>query len=465
MKALKTFGECLGELMRSHALTAAGLAAQLGLSNATAVTRLVSGHATAPRMEEIIDRLSQGTVFSDSEIELLRQAMLVSLLGKSAYAVQRSIHQLAFEDVSTISCDIHLESGMPLERYLARLADGGKLSILCIDCCDPGIFAGIRPLFKQVNNDIQISHYVSLNRDTRSYARIMRAVGTLFFDQRYRLYTTNVSTHGTDSFFFLPYALLLHTDQSESMLWLSSDRTAHTISLSHHLALNVKADEIIRHLSPVPLSIVNENPGILNLRDDLFLRYQREKNRAILQLRPDPSFLLMPPLVLQSVLPAESVSMKRQIVAILSARSAQLQKKSRPHYFLLSFQQTRRFFQTGRQHDHLCDAPPFSAKQREAILDYMLSLFQSSEHLHFRFLEPENNLHHFQFTWYESLGVRVSEIGRTYSPFSLCRELLITDVFFCDHFRNYYENILFPGHTYSDEKSLAMLSALREEIC
>lgn len=464
MKALKTFGEFLSELMRSHGLSSAGLAAQLGLSSATSITRLVNDHVTDSRMEELIDLLSKHAVFSVLELEHLRQAMFVSLLGKSAYAVQRSIHELAFEDSSNVSCDIVMESGMPFERYLSRMADDGKLYILCIDCCDSGIFAGIRPLFEQSGRDVQIDHYVSLNRDTRSYARIMRAVGALFFDQRYRLYTTNVSTHGSDSFFFLPYTLLLRAGQNESILWISSDRIAHVITFSRNLELGSKAGEAISRLSPAPLSIVNENPRIFNLRDDLFLRYQREKNRTILQLRPDPGFLLMPPAVLQSLLTDETESMKRQIVAILDARSVQLQKKTRPHYFLLSLEQTRRFFQTGRQNDHLCDAPSFSAKQREAILSHMLSLFQSNEHLRFRFLEPVNRLHRFQFTWYESLGVRVSEIGRSYSPFSLCRELLITDASFCDHFRNYYENILFTSHTYSDEKSLELLSTLRSEI-
>ncbi len=464
MGNVQTFGETLDELMRQRGIDAAQLGSWLG--GRQNLSRLLRDEASIKRMGEALALLS-ADLLPPEDIKRLSLAMEVNRLGKADFEIQCALHKLVFHSDMPQYGDIHMENGTSLSAYLCRFGGGEPLNILCVNCLDSGVFSAFRDLLSDPQRRVKVRHYVNVNAESRNPARIFLAVGSTLFDRRYSLYTASNAHYGQDAFLLLPYLLFVQSGGAQAVLSIRADGTARVLSTGRRANVFEAAQRLLSALPSDTTLLTGETAEAMKLDVMLFDRYQREKNRALYMIRPDPDTSLMPPQVQLSLwrdaaFPSVSQRAQHRVESIIRGRYAHFQKRLKPAYFILSPDQTRRFFQTGRQSSQPSCFRACTPSERVEILQSLLSALHANKRLHLRFLKPGHEIHNHQFWGHEGFGVVIRPKGPQGA--AIPRELVVRDASFQTQFKGFVLDTLPRGFIYDEPESLALLESMRVEI-
>ena len=478
MKAIKTFGEQLVELMGLHSLNATSLASALGMNGAIGVARLTHNQASDKKQRELIALLRElGEPFSEQEIALLEKCIDVNRLGKRAYKTQRSIEELIFGNQTAAPVPMMENSHETLTEYLQKIPQREPLQILCVNCIESGVLAALEPLITDPKRLIEVNHYVSINEDTRNPALLINAASRLLNNPRYHLYTTSNADNGTDAYFFTPCLLLLKIgtwqDVSETLLIVSSDHTVRYATAKRTSNLYDICAKWLREVRPEPklLRTVFGTDENVSLNDQVFTTYQLEKKRTFYQIKPDLCSGSFPPEVLVSVVsdnPDVTEEAKRdmeiRLMPLINARYRNLIEKTQPTYLCCSVAAVKAFFRTGVLIDQMPIMRPCNVEERLIIINDLIGRINTNPRYHFAFLFEDMEIRGYQCIGYEGLGVFVVKCDTHYETDKVGENLMISEPMFLAQYINYYTETLLPRHTYSEKESLRMLEAIKAEL-
>ena len=478
MKAIKTFGEQLREILSAHNMSATALATELNMNGVIGISRLLRNQTSDKKQRELIDALrARGDLFSSGELAKLEKSIDVNRLGKRAYKTQRSIEELIFRGPASVAPPVMAGSVETLASYLQKLPQKEPLQLLCFNCIENGVLAAIESLFADPKRVIEMHHYVSINEDTRNPALVVGAAAKLLFDPRYHLYIATNEQNGSDAYFFTPCLLVLKQGvgqiATESLMLFTSDGTTRMTQMSRRPGMLDTLMGWIAGLAPAPKPIMATygDQRDTNMIDLFFSGYQLEKKRAYYQIKPDLCSGSFPPELMigficdSPMVPADlKQAFRGQLAPILNARYQNLVEKTQPTYFTCSPAETKAFLSTGMLSDHPVGARPFTVEERKQIVDSVMARIRDNPRYHFRFLLEDLRIRLFQFIGYEGKGVMAIKRDTHYDLAKSQDNIFIPEPMFLAQYIDYYMETLLPSHTYSEPESLAMLQKMRETL-
>ena len=482
MQEPKTFGECLGELMRSKHISVADLTRRVNYRSNTSISRLLRDEVRYASIEDFMQRLEPiaAWLFTEEEMRLLKASMEVSRLGRARFCAYREIWRLVGQpeekEMPVAAQGFGNARSGDLDELIGFWHTADRLEMIMINSGFESLFSRLsRLLAARPDADISIRHYLAFQDAPGSVAEQLGAMMNVFHDPRYQGF--------------------YHARHDGGAAWRSGD-TAHVtlvrgedgegaygqviVMLSENECVvyeSRRMEDVMPFVGRVmervcrdalPLKTRYPEQELLEGLIVISRRYLGcEQDRSICCLAPDICFELIPTRILYDVM-FDSVlrgcdpedEQIRELMRIHEARYANIHEKRKKTQFIFSCDSLRRFAETGRTTDHVAGMRAFTPGERAEILRDVVLRCRENVYLSVRILKPDIRARRMTLTAYESLGVYLLDAYTQYDVVNGHSEAFMLTPDFARTIEDFFRDELLGKHVLSETESLEMLEEL-----
>lgn len=482
MRGPKTFGECLGELMRSKRISVADLTRRVNYRSNTSISRLLRDEVRYASIEDFMGRLDPiaAWLFTGEEMRLLKASMEVSRLGRARYCAYQDIWRLV---------------GQPEERIIPVTAQGfgnarsgeldeligfwhtaRKLEMIMINSGFESLFSRLSQLLRaRPDADISIRHYLAIQDSPGLLAEQLGAMMNVFHDPRYQgFYHTQNGEDADRNGGDIAHVTLVRGEDGEGeytqIIVMLSENECVVYESRRMEDVMPFVTRVMERVSRDTLPLKTRYPE-RELLEGLIVISRRylgcEQDRAICCLAPDVCFELIPTEILYDVM-FDSVlkgcdpedEQIRELMRIHEARYANIHEKHKKTQFIFSYASLQRFAETGRTTDHVAGMRAFTPKERAAIIRDVVQKCRSNVYLSVRILKPGVRVRGMTLTTYEALGVFLLDAYTQYDVINGHSEAFMLTPDFAETMEDFFREELLAKHVHSEGESLEMLEEL-----
>lgn len=482
MREPKTFGECLGEMMRSKHISVADLTRRVNYRSNTSISRLLRDEVRYASIEDFMERLEPiaAWLFTGEEMRRLKASMEVSRLGRARYCAYREIWRLVGQPEDkkipvTAQGFGNARSG-ELDELIGFWHTARKLEMIMINSGLESLFSRLsRLLQERPDADISIRHYLAIQDSPGSLAEQLGAMMNVFHDPRYQGYyhAQNGKGKGWDSA-NTAHVMLVRGEDDEG------EYTQMIVMMSENECVvyeSRKMEDVMPFVRQVMDRVCRDSLPLKTrypeqeLLEGLIVISRRylgcEQDRTIFCLAPDICFELIPMEILYNVM-FDSVlkgcdpenEQIQELMRIHQARYVNIHEKHKKTQFIFSWDSLCRFAETGRTTDHVAGMRAFTPMERAAIMRDIVRKCRENVYLSIRVLRPGIRVRGMTLTTYEALGVYLLDAYTQYDVVNGHSEAFMLTPDFAETMEDFFRDELLAKHVCSEGESLGMMEDL-----
>lgn len=482
MRGPKTFGECLGEMMRGKHISVADLTRRVNYRSKTSISRLLRDEVRYASIEDFMGRLEPiaAWLFSEDEMRLLRDSMEVSRLGRQRYRAYQDIWRLVGQPEEKIIPVTAQGFGNArngeLDELIGFWNTAHRLEMILINSGFESLFSRLARLLRErPSADISIRHYLAIQDSPGLLAEQLGAMMNVFHDPRYQgYYHARPDAGGEWNRGDTVHIMLVRGEDAEGeytqMIVMMSENECAVYESREMEDIMPFVRQVMGRVCREALPLKTRYPEQA-LLDGLIVISRRylgcELDRTICCLAPDICFELIPMEILYDVM-FDSVlkgsdpedAKIRELMRIHEARYRNIHEKRRKTQFIFSYDSLRRFAETGRTTDHVAGMRAFLPEERAAILRDVVRKCRENVYLGVRILRPDVRVRGMTLTTYEALGVYLLDAYTQYDVVNGHSEAFMLTPDFAETMEEFFRDELIAKHTFSEGESLEIMEEL-----
>ncbi len=486
MSEAQMFGECLSDLMHKNHISVARLTQWVNYRSKTSLARLLRDEVRYCSIADFMSRLEQaeGSLFSEREMERLREAMEVSRLGRGRWRTYRGIWQ--FLRGSDAQRQVSIErfgkaQACSAQELTEKWHDARRLDILMINAGLDSFMSQVeRLLVERPDLPCTVRHYLIMREEAGSMAVQLGALMRVLHDARYQVYC-RVARQGAgeDGPGDRYHLVLVEGENSDGSSFFQM------INLKNSDQWLLYENENVEMLMPFVNSFLSDlwqnvlalkveypESGLLEGLTAISKRYLScERERGTCCLAPNVCFELIPMEILYEVMFDSALrECKADTEAVCAlcevhrARYENIYNKKEQTIFIFSREGMERFVRTGRTTDHVAGMRPFTAAERRRILDDLIEKSGQSQTVGIYILRPEIRIREMTLTTHDGLGVYMLDSFTQYDVQNGHSEAFVSVPMLAQMLDDFFRDELIGKCTYSKEESLDILCAMRDSI-
>lgn len=470
MTDFMTFSQCLNHLMEKHSLTAASLAALIGVR--TGLRRVLANDGTEAMRNVIYSHIVQRNLFTCPERRQLSRALEISRIGVESYKFDRSISNILIDKGPDDIPLMHATSGLPLKQRLEVLKDAYQIEILCVNCCFYSLISALMPLFEDPNRNISMKHLILSTPFSHATAEFLSVMFPLLFDSRYEPLAVkrpvDASVYAVGGNFI---AIRYHIAGANRQMFFipTSEHMAHELPNADEADLfsfysNILTTQPFRYF---PLIEARKRYSDFATLCMTFLNH--ELNRGTYSLFNDICFQQVPSSICISALHDKGMFSKteideliRRVLPIHEQRYQNQYGKRKPSYHIMTTIGCNEFLKTGCSSDHFFAMRPFTLQERKQIFGEMLQHARTNSNFVPLLIRDPHFVVKYNLVCYDHLGVSVDRADTHYQLENDRHSFFLTFPAFTAQYMDYYLHTLVKTRCYSPEESLSHLEELYE---
>ena len=459
------FSQRLKRLMHKHALSPSQLASATGCSR-TEVKNLLATDASEKKRKLFFENIQEAGLFSGDECRELHESLEISKTGIERYRFQIAIHHI-ISGKPLAAPPYLLQNGEPLSPRLSVFQDADQIDILCLNCCYPGIFQTLQPLFENPEREIRMWHLINVESHEGRAASIVAYSSPLLFDNRYYLYGVQIQNNeeipsvGGN---MLCIRGFVNGKKIEFFCNVISTHEAYELpnaaesDMFHHIA------NLFRTIRPAPIPLKEIPLQKQNFPSLCMSFLSRELNRSTYSLTNGICLQQIPvEIAIAAIRDCTSFDEKEaeelisEAYSIHERRFQNLYQKKKPTYLIMTKQGCESFLKTGLTLDHFVGFRAFTIEERQSIFKHFLENARSNSYFTPLLLKERELEYTFNMECYDKLGVLLDAKDNNYDPEGGYRSVFLTYPDFTRQYLSYYLETLVSDQCHTRAESLEIL--------
>ena len=481
-----TFGEAMSMLLKDKGISATTAAQDLGFKSRTAFFRILHDESRLPAIEKCFEDAKRSPLLAlnEDQIDFLREAILVSKLGKTAYGINNALHGMVYPRAvdSNARTEIQIEESNEahtLEALLEKLYECQEITVAIMGRCSKRMMDRLHRLTKEAPVR-KIVHLFALDEEDAEDIKVFSEMSDILFSSLYSVYYLNETGVGLKNW-WLRSGVILFSFKNKSgkkyafqLTWLGKRRYLYTEDdqeklkgFWNGLIRNVK-DQMI------PLKTETGKNEQMDIQHYIgFTRsYQRlEQNREIYTIKPDfpincvPVEILAPPVIdaFSQVYPGDRRGFETQISKLYDihkARVENLYQKRRVTHIVLNVEAMMRFARTGNRSDHFFSTRPYTPQERIQVLTLLRDQARDNPNFHIWMSKHPDIISDRELTVYDGYGVALVKGDTSWQLDGDHQEILLESKMLAQYFKSYFMNNILGKAVMTKEESVAMLEEM-----
>lgn len=459
--AASTFGATLKMLLEKNRITPSALGRMIG--DTTSVRRAISEALSDRMRQKVYEAICAKAVFSSGELELLRESLDVSRLGKAKYCSFTALESW-MNSAAERCCPLQPSE---LTAAIDAFDPEAELDILCINCLFEPVMALFRKMLQNPDRMLHIRHYLTPAPPYSTLSAYLAVARKLIFDLRYQV----LFPHGYDPVvpplpFYGNMVILRGTsggEAHEAIFTLVSGSGIYPFPGQDVLGAYDYFNRIMEQtLNCHPLIARPSDPHDFNSTCLEFLSY--EMNRKTTVFSPGLRIAVMPPAVFKAAIKPDAGLTGDRLCRMISQHTKRFQYSNstrKPRVLITSVQGLQCFLKTGRTQDHPSILRTLEPEERLALLDVILRHCANNQKLTFRLLNGDAATPPCQFCCHHQLAVTFHHAGTPHRMTAPYATLMSGQ--FADELNDYLSEVVMENHCLPIAESLSRLKQLRDE--
>ncbi len=483
---LMTFGEAMLTLLKERGLSATAVAEELGFKSRTAFFRILHDESRMPAIRNCFEEAKKSSLLAlrEEEIELLREAMRVSELGKVTYGINRVLHRMIYPAASDEHdrADVTIEGAQDahtLEELLAKIKNKRKITVVIMGRCSKRVLDRLHRLTKEAAIR-KIVHLFALDEADAEDVKVFSEMSDILFSSVYSVYYLNETGVGLKNWWLRSGVILFSFEEADGrkrafqLTWLRKRR--YLFSEDDQKKLKDFWNGLIRNVKDqmIPLKQEAQQDAQPDMQRYVeFTRYYQklEQNREMYTIRPDfpmncvPVEILAPPVIdaFSQMCPEEAGDFSAQISRLYDihkARVDNLYKKRKETHIVLNVEAMMRFAKTGSRSDHFFSTRPYTPEERVQVLTLLRDHAQDNPHFHIWMSRNPNIVSDRELTVYDGYGVALVKGDTSWRLNEDHQEVLLESRMLAQYFKSYFLSDVLSSAVMTREESIALLEEL-----
>lgn len=483
-----TFGEAMSSLLKHKGLSASAVAEELGFKSRTAFFRILHDESRMPAIEKCFENAAKSALLAldDGEIDQLREAMLVSELGKKTYGINSVLQRMIYPAAR----DPHERTEFILEGCgsadtLEELLDGfgkyRKITVVIMGRCGKQVLDRLHCLTGESPIE-KIVHFFGLDEEDAEDIKVFAEMSDILFSSIYSVYFINETGKEMKNWWLRSGVILfICEDQDGSqrtiqLNWLGKDRYLCVENAGDRMKNFWRS--LIEHSigEMVPLKLEEEQKAQSDMQRYIeFTRsYQRlEQNREIYMIKPDfpincvPVEIIAPPIIqaFAQICPEEAEKFNEQITCLYDihkARVDNLYQKRKATHIVLNVEAMMRFAKTGSRSDHFFLTRPYTPQERVCVLELLRDQAKNNPNFHIWMSSRPDILSDMELTIYDGYGVALVKGDTSWRLDIDHQEIMLESRMLAQYFKDYYMGSVLAHAVMTKEESIALLDQMIE---
>lgn len=480
------FARSLQQALKDAGLSVSEVAKRMQLRSRNSLFRILKGETSSRLNRKFLSDMQEAlsTALTDAQWQQLWQALDIADTGEKEYRSQIALMQLV-HPIANISHPAHVhyldaegvEQSAALTAYLSDLTRrADQIHLLMFGCCDQLLIRQIQAGFHACiqRNALSITHYVYVGEE-EAVENIIGIQPTA--DQPY------YSAYLVDTKQCSPVRARVYRVGRLIMQITRPDGSQHFETLLRMdddtfmaAELSTEAQWLSRQMQKDSEIFPRLHPQwkLTNSMDDFVAYTQQygevEHNVGIYIIRPDILFQMIPVDVLLPVVQdafasfpisdEERQALIRALTDIHTWRIENMTTKRKPTYQLLSYEQMKKFVQTGHESDHFYLLRDYTIAERRRILCFLRDTVSNNPYYHLFFTTERLPLDLREIALYDGRALLTMNANSQYDINNNHTECHITQPFVLSEYKKFFMNTLLKQYAFSEPVSLQMLDDL-----
>lgn len=472
-----TTREWLEYLLSSRKLSINRLSTMLGYKSPTSIKRILHNHMSSTSIQQLTRRLEQCASLQLTSIELqqLIEAARIELFGEEQFFGNREMEKL-LQGVK--ANEGHVEVLSLADRSImvldALYEQATEIRAILLNTCNAPIQHWLSNLLDTRNASVR--HFLVSATDAPSAIHNINALSDIAFFPRYEAFTIKLE--------------LMEKMQSKGLLYsdamLCSYQDRDGLNKEDLIVFMGNGQALRRTIAAGKSSLAPFFEIDTDLCENLkrsfpecrtfpdYLEFIRqftalELDRNTYRLKPDICIDIIPTHILKAAglegnLP--KVDGFEQLInafeTVFTTRYNNALTKRRVTHLVMKRDAMRRFAQTGVATDQFWGFRPYTIPERIEIFETLVKQQLQNPYFHLNFLKDDHFVRNSEIGYYEGLGMLMLPDHTTYDLINAqYSEVMITQVDFCERFKNYYLHTILRTEVIAPQECLDFL---REQI-
>lgn len=483
-----TFGEAMLSLLKKRGLSATAAAEELGFKSRTALFRILHDESRLPAIEKCFKEAKKSALLAldDSEIDLLREAMLVSELGKKTYGINRVLHRMIYptliEENVPVSAGIEgAKDAQTLEELLSELKEKRTITVVIMGRCSKRVMDRLHRMTKEA--DIRrIIHLFALDEEDAEDIKVFAEMSDILFSNVYSVYYLNETGVGLKNWWLRSGVILFSFEDEEEkrrvfqLTYLG--KSSYLFCEDDQEKLENYWNGLIRNVKDKMIPLKRENnqntPADMQCYIEFTRSYQRlEQNREMYTIKPDfpincvPVEIIAPPIIeaFAQICPEEAEEFNVQITRLYDihkSRVENLYQKRKVTHIVLNVEAMLRFARTGNRSDHFFLTRPYTPQERVRVLTLLRNHALDNPNFHIWMSSSPDIVSDREITIYDGYGVALVKPETSWRLDQDHQEVLLESRMLAQYFKAYFMSSVLAHAVMTKEESVALLDRMIE---
>lgn len=465
------------DFISSRELSLSKLAQSLGYKSKTSLVRLMDDNTREKSVRQFESAMTHAFALTDGELEALRRAVQITLLGRARYLAEREMWRFVQGEAAPAEERLTVtdaETGADVD-LMARYAGAEGLRITLVNGHGTTIFPLLRRLLER---GATVEHYIYADDNDAKTICAVNSLLAIFYQKGYSGYVCMGNRYDEAT---APQGLMesdlmvVRCKRADGVQWedVLVFPEPDACTLLTHQGDNAALTRMLglKHELYTPIKRTYFQCSAL----ENYIKYSQdyadlERNRAILKLKPDIGVDWIPVQILAAALmegplPPEEMGEAtiQALYEIYGRRFHNTFAKHKPAHTIMKRSAMQRFAQTGRTSDHFWAMRPYTPQERVAILSELLNQQQNNPYFHIYFLADEQIIRNAEFALYENLGILMLESDTDYNLAGGHSEILLTHPELMRLFQKFFMDELIKHHVLPEAETVRFLQGLVEE--
>ena len=489
MRPIGDFADCLKAALVKAGMSASELSRKMHFSSRNSIFRVLNNEVSYEKQLSFYRKLRESGAMelSGPEWEMLERGLEVSRVGKSSYLTHAAVKELVMpsgahsDSIQFVALDGEGRQGAAAAQdCLSRIFQGDDVRLLIVGCCVEALFREIGRLLGAAHRDgrtVAITHYIQASGEELVCA--VSAIQPVIFDDCYCAYVpgSGRASEETRSLYRGNMILADYADADGSRRYLHlimpDYGRFHCCAYSEGTAYAYIRQVFTAYAGQmIPLKSSFSDPSC----PEDYLRYtlqylELEKDVNLYDIKSDvPINYIHPDILLAPVQEgfAESgfgqeetrTQFIRSLYDIQLERWKNFFEKRKVTHTVFTYESMRRFALTGSQSDHFFAMRPYTAQERQTILQCLKEQTAKNPYFTIYFFRRDVEPVQSEIGMYEGKGVLLTKANTDYRLDGGHAEALITQPEFCAEFKDYFLKQILVHDVTSARETQAIMDEL-----
>lgn len=490
MEPIETFGKVLARLMQSKGCSMKELAARMDIKSPNAIARITGDKSSLRKIEAFCkELLEKNALFLvEYEKEELRQALIVSKMGESAYATNRQMLGFVRELPQGPDCVCQKAFGedclfiVSLGDLLQSYRQYDQVDIMLQSSAISGVTRALKTLLEnQGNSAIQVEHYVITSQDSANQVTDFINLLDVMGHPNYHFYFSPQCMHMGHNMFNAYSNLMVALKRGrDGRLWTDVVRfhTQDRFDLLH----NVEGEATYQfNLAQFQTMRLQHNPAKATLSSELsfsgMLEYASKLLELDLQLpifsvHPDIRLCMIPPDITASLADiaafdkaGDSAAAHRRYLHVANQRYHLFTNPGRPRRYLFSKSGMCYFLQSGESQANVFGLREFTMEERRRVIEGMIRVAKTVPSTTFHLLKNELHYNYVSYLLYGDKTLLIDNYQgfHNFDPTGRYHSCCIQSMDITKSFAYFAEHDLLELYTHTNEETLVFLEKLLQD--